>query len=450
MTGRMEPKLFCTVDEVVAGFEKHTVPLRVLLLADDHHPADVVQDHIDAIRLHSRHVIQVINPMRLRLGWSISAAFFDVIIVHYSICILYDTFLSKSCSDALQKFDGVKIQIIQDEYRWIDRMTRRMADLGISVVFSSLAPENARRVYHHDHLGGIRVVSCLPGYVPERTKEFQRVPLTERKFDIVYRGRPLPIWLGKCSQEKVDIGLQALRLADRFGLVADCKMTECDRIYGKAWTDFLMSGRATLATEGGATVFDFDESIEKSATEFRKNNPNVKIDEVWKTVVQPHDGNVDHRTITARVFEAIMCGTALILYPGSYRGVLQPWQHYIPLERDGSNDEIVARLLMNQEWLQGLVLRAYDRVARDPSLHFRHYVSAIDTVINEMASSDVNPRVISPKVRIKGRFRFYARPLYAFFDYRFSQASTYFHQMLKYGRLSCRLFRRIYSHWRKV
>src|SRR5690606_23194375 len=78
-----------TVDHAVAAANDPSGPrLRVLLLADDAHPADVVIDHIDAIKRHSRHAVTVVNPIRNRRGWLMRALRFDVIVIHYSVCIV--------------------------------------------------------------------------------------------------------------------------------------------------------------------------------------------------------------------------------------------------------------------------------------------------------------------------------------------------------------------------
>lgn len=399
VAGRREPpgddRRISTVDEVVAVAETVGSPLRVLLLADDAHPADVVTDHIEAIKCHSRHAVTVVNPIRNRRGWTMEALQFDVIVIHYSICIVSDYHLPPRIAAVIKNFAGPKIQIIQDEMRWIDRMTLRMAELGIGAVFSSLEPDNIRRVYHHEHVADTRFISSLPGYVPERLHRIATTPLSARPFDIVYRGRPLPIWLGRSSQEKETIGVQVLEIAETFGLQVDCRMREEDRVYGQSWLDLLNSGRAAAAAEGGATVFDFDESVEMRVKAFFRLNPGATDAEAWDAVVKPHDGQIVHRTITPRVLEAIMCRTPLIMYPGQYRNILEPWEHYIPLSRDNSNAADVVAWLRDAERLQALAERAYRRVSEDPRLQFAHYVSAIDCAIDELTQ----------KVRPAGRER---------------------------------------------
>ncbi|WP_193370335.1 glycosyltransferase [Pelagibius marinus] len=373
-----------TVDAAAAQMRPGDRRLRILLLADDAHPADAVRDHIRSIKQHSRQRVAVVNPIRYRKGWRVRSLDYDVILIHYSISVLFDYYLPGPVAAAVAAFSGPKIQIIQDECRWVDRMTQRMAGLGINAVFSSLTPENIRLAYHHQHVAGIRFISGLPGYISNRLRKVDAPPLANRPFDLVYRGRPLPIWLGRFGQEKAAIGEQALRMAERYDLKADCDTREEARVYGAQWHDLLTRGRAALATEGGATVFDFDGTIEEKVAEYRNDHPAADDDDVWHAVVRPHEGNVVHKTITPRVFEAIMCRTALVMYPGDYRGILQPWEHYIPLERDGSNEAEVVSRLRDDAFLEQLTERAYRRVADDPALDFANYVRALDAAASRL------------------------------------------------------------------
>lgn len=373
-----------TVDLAARLAQNGNRRLRILMLADDAHPADAVIDHIDSIRMLSQHDVTVVNPIIHRSRPLISWLQFDVIIIHYSICILYEYFLPARVADGLKKFRGPKIQIIQDEYRWIDRMARRMWELGVGAVFSSLSVENIRRVYHHEHLAEVRFVSGLPGYVSRRLHKIPPRPLESRVYDLVYRGRPLPIWLGKFSQEKSRIGIQAMAMAKKYNLNVNCGISEEERVYGVNWNELLVMGRAALATQGGATVFDFDETVEQGVGRFRLANPNASDDEIWDAVVKLHDGKIVHKTITPRVFEAVMNRTALVMYPGEYRGLLQPWEHYIPLERNGSNEAEVVHLLRDHRRLGEMIERAYRRVADDPALQFSRYVGAVDGIASAL------------------------------------------------------------------
>ena len=50
------------------------------------------------------------------------------------------------------------------------------------------------------------------------------------------------------------------------------------------------------------------------------------------------------------------------MFPGEYRGVLEPWRHYLPLERDFSNFVEICQYLCDDDFLQDLVDRAYEEI----------------------------------------------------------------------------------------
>ena len=364
--------------------------LNVLFLADDRHAAGVVQDHIEAFTRHSRHRFVVLNPIHNRDAEPVNFNWFDVVVIHYSICILFDYFLPEAVAEKVKAYRGPKVQLIQDEHRWIDRMTSRMAELGVCAVLSSLEPGNIRRVYHDESLRDVTFYSTLPGYMPERLLSLRPSPIRERHLHAAYRGRVLPFWMGSVTQEKAKIGLLFLEIADRFDLAVDIKINEEDRIYGDDWLTFLCSAKAMLATEGGASIFDFAGEAEKAVLAYLEDHPNADFASVDREVLGPYEGNIVHRTITPRAFETIAAKTVLVMYPGAYRGILDPWEHYIPLEPDGSNAAEVAGLLRDDTYLQAVADRAHNRVMADRSLFMDSYVGRVDAVIARAYSRHPN------------------------------------------------------------
>lgn len=356
--------------------------LRILFLADDRHPANVVQDHIAALKHTPGSQVFVVNPIHADLPlWSDSWNI-DLILIHYSIFILGDYFLPPQWREFVRKFPGPRAQIIQDEHRHIRRMRQRMAELGVNAVFSSLEVHNLKKVYDSSDVAEIKFYSCLPGYIANDFKTWAPPPISERPLDIVYRGRDLPFKLGRMGQEKRAIGEKMRALSCVHGLRIDIASTEDSRIYGKSWTEFLMSGRATLGVEGGASIFDFDDNIEPAIESYLKENPKADFEDVWSAVLAPHEGNVEHRTITPKLLEAICAKTALVLYPGRYRGLLEAGRHYIALERDGTNAEEVVGRIRDTAFLQELVDRAYDDVMTNESLTMHFYATRVMSVLS--------------------------------------------------------------------
>ncbi len=360
--------------------------LRVLMLADDQHPANVVKDHIQGFLLSSRHHFQVINPIHQKFNRFYYIKRFDVILIHYSIYILGEYFLPPEWAHFVKVFKGLKAQIIQDEHRHINAMKQRMSELGISVVFSSLEVKTMEKVYASLPVNAC-FYSCLPGYIPECLFDLKPPPIGGRALDVVYRGRTLPAQLGKHAQEKREIGEMMLNASERYGLKVDIACDEERRIYGDAWLSFLMSGKSTLGVEGGVSIFDFEGSLESLVNLYIQVNSPTDFDEVWSKLLQRHEKNIVHKTITPKIFEAIAAKTALILFPGKYRGIIEPDIHYIALHRDGSNLTEVVQRLRDNELLQSLVDNAYEDIMSREDLTKGFYVRKVDAVLTIKATA---------------------------------------------------------------
>ena len=244
--------------------------LNLLLLADDSHPANSIQDHINAYTTYSRHNWMVINPIYNRGCRQLDFNRFDGIAIHYSLCVIYDRYLPRRIRWKVTDFRGLKLQFIQDEYRWVDRTSAAMAELGIDTLFTLVRPDLVDEAYNDPRLKSVRKVTVLPGYVPERLMMYPVRPVAGRQLHIAYRGRKVPYWLGDLGQDKVRIARGVSALAPQNGLTIDVSVNEEDRIYGDCWLDFMSSAKAVLGTEGGASIWDFEGTAKKAVDDYRK------------------------------------------------------------------------------------------------------------------------------------------------------------------------------------
>src|SRR3954454_10126113 len=129
-------------------------------------------------------------------------------------------------------------------------------------------------------------------------------PLAGRPLDVSYPGRDVPLWLGRLRREKGENGEGCLARCQEHGLHCDISSREQDRIYGPKWTQFLASSRATLGTESGASIVDFDGSIQAETRRYLVRNPGADFTEVEQVVLAPHEGNVRIAVASPRLFEA--------------------------------------------------------------------------------------------------------------------------------------------------
>jgi hypothetical protein len=360
-------------------------PRRSLLLLADHRPfhANTTLDHIDAFRRFSRHRVYVLNPISARDASLLDLREFDAVVLHYSIVVTHDGYLHPELRRRLSAYDGPKLAFLQDEYRAVDDTAASLRSLGVSMLFTVAPPPVAERLYSA-RLRGVTIVPTLTGFVPERLASRPTAALEARPFDVGYRSRPVPYWLGRLGQEKVWIAKRFLEHARAAGLRCDIRWNESDRIYGEAWNDFVASCRATLGTGSGASIVDFDGSLERQVDEYLGSHPGADFEDVHAALLAPFEGNLIIDVVSPRVFEAAALRTALVLFPGSYSGVVEPWTHYIPLRRDFANvDEVVERL-RDTSFLRDLVERTYADLVASRRYSYERFIEEFDQQVAEV------------------------------------------------------------------
>jgi hypothetical protein len=355
--------------------------LSVLLLCDDRpsHAPNVIE-HIRAFRRFSRHCVDIFNPRAIARSRFLRLGDYDVVVIHYTI-VLY---LSDWFREQIAAFGGLKVQFIQDEYRQVDGMTARMRELGIDLLFSSVPADAVPSVYG-SRLPGVDILPTLTGYVPADLDGRERPPLEGRPLDVVYRGRSIPFWLGRLGQDKALIGREFLARAAPTGLRCDIAWTESDRIYGEEWYRFLSSARSTLGTESGASIVDFDGSLQARTDAYLATHPSATFDEVEQEILAPFEGNAVIQAISPRVFEAAALGTAMVNFPGRYSNVIEPWVHYVPLEKDFTNFDDVVSALRDRAVLEELAARAHADLVASGRYSLQAFIRGLDREIEARA-----------------------------------------------------------------
>ncbi|EXI69598.1 MAG: putative teichuronic acid biosynthesis glycosyltransferase TuaH [Candidatus Accumulibacter adjunctus] len=364
-----------------------TVPLNVALLFD---PASchvgTVSEHIRAFRRYSAHDFTFVPATNvsgatstIETFGSIDFSLFDVVIVHYSIRVSLPHHLVENFAIALESFHGLKVLFIQDEYEAVECARTWMDRLGFDLVYTCVPLEQREAVYPAYRFPATDFLPTLTGYVPEAAGIDRFVTsLAERSKAIAYRGRRLPEIYGQLGHEKYVIGTEVKRLSEAMGLPVDISCEAEARIYGDAWYEFLGSARATLGTESGSNVFDFDGSLSQQIARIKERNPKVSFTEVWNTVLREHDGKIRMNQVSPKIFEAIRLHTALILFEGDYSGVVEPNRHYIALKKDFSNFEEVVRKLQNDDLIHSMTERAYSEVIVSGRYSYRAFVECVD------------------------------------------------------------------------
>jgi hypothetical protein len=356
--------------------------LKLLVLYDERSThINTVRDHLESfVKFSANDVYYAVATHDAPCEFDLAA--FDVVIVHYSVRVCLGTHISVHYKKRLQEFTGLKVLFIQDEYECTEVSRQFIESYGIRLVFTALDSVAVEKVYPRKRFPGVQFVENLTGYVPESLESLPQVrPLAERKVMIGYRGRKLGYWYGNLGQEKLNIGRRMRAICEERGIVHDIAWGNSDRIYGPAWNDFLQSIRATLGTPSGSNVFDYTGTIRKSIEKGLAANPELTYDEAFRLYLSEHEGKVVLDVISPKVFEAAACRTALILYPGGYSGVVQPNEHYIPLERDFSNIDDVLAKVADDAFITALTDRAYEHVIASRKYNYRAFAAMVDEVL---------------------------------------------------------------------
>ena len=300
---------------------------------------------------------------------------FDVVFQNYCARLCFDGYVSQSYRGAMKRFRGLKILAVQDEYDHTNVLKAAIKDLGFHVVLTCVPQTSLEYVYPRHEFPGVEFMHVLTGYVPDDLAANPRpiIPLTQRPIVVGYRGRDLGGFYGRLAFEKYEIGRRMREICLARGIHHDIALDEDSRIYGPAWFDFIGSCRSILGSEFGSNVFDFDGSIKRMYKKMAAlRGGKVSYDEFIPLVAQ-RESEISMGQISPRVFECAVLKTPMVLFRGTYSGIIEPDAHYIALEKDFSNvDEVLARL-ENIQALQAMAERAYNHLIASGQFGYRVY-----------------------------------------------------------------------------
>ena len=359
---------------------------RVLVLYDHHWThVKTLADYLASFRRYSESEVCYATSFG-RCHFDLNS--FDAVVIHYSVKVCYPGHLSPSFERALRKARCLKVLFIQDEYQATNANYAAIHNLGINLVFSVVPPPSLHQVYPPSQFPGVEFVSILTGFVPlDLASTVQPPPMHERDTRIAYRGRDLGYLFGALGREKLVIGQRMRAICAERGLKADIEWEESKRIYGDDWLRFLAGARATLGTESGANVFDFDGSLGLAIQRELLRNPEADYEEIHERFLRGVDGTIVMNQISPKIFEAIACRTALVLFEGGYSGVLEPEKHFIPLKKDFSNVDDVLRRLEDTDYLEALTSRAFNDIIASDQYSYRAFVQLFDDVMRRQWST---------------------------------------------------------------
>ncbi len=342
--------------------------------------AATIMDHVDAFRRYSRFPVWSLNT-ELGFPARLPAFHFETILLHYSLFGTVPYRLNEQFIKYLEQSDSsYKVAFFQDEYHHCKQRFEFLDHHRVDCVYTLVEPQQYKDTYQK-YTQVSKLVNYIPGYVSETMIElagrFSR-PDAKRRIDVGYRGRQLPFYMGRGSQEKTDIAIRFKEKAGNLGLRLDIETGEQKRLYGKNWYRFLANCRAVLGVEAGVSVYDIEDTVRPEYDRLASLNPEISFEEVFEQILYPYEDNIYYRTISPRHFEAAAFRNCQVLYEGRYSGILKPMIHYIPLKKDWSNFDEVIRLLKDASVRRELTENAYQQLIATDRYTFRQHVHDFD------------------------------------------------------------------------
>lgn len=352
--------------------------------------ASTILEHVDSFGAYSQFPVFYVNtdlgfPHRLR------DFKFEVVVLHYSLFAPVGYYLDRDFLDHLDKHrDRYRIAFFQDEHHFC---TKRFSFLNyhqIDCVYTLVEPDHVAKVYGA-YTSVPDVIYSLPGYVTSDLEALARTPAkrdAERTIDIGYRGRKLPAYMGKGGQEKYEIAIEFRNRAAGSGLVLDIEAEETRRIYGDNWFAFIENCRTVLGVESGVSIFDLEDIVRPAYDRLMHEQPDLTFDQISDRLLNPFEDVIPYRTISPRHFEAAALGTAQILFEGSYSGLMQPFEHYIPLSKDYSNFDDVLTMFRDTEYRASIAANARRDLIESGAYTYRAFIAGFDS---ELALRGITP-----------------------------------------------------------
>lgn len=379
-------------------YEKVTVndlrsKYNVLVLYDQYatHTNNVF-DNLDSFKRHSKHNYQYVHAQNVTP--SIIWDHFDVIVIHYSLRVAHHG-LTKKFYGQIKKFSGLKIIFMQDEYENTNVVKSAIDNLGINIAYTCVPKKYIQKIYSKELSSKVKFFNVLTGYMTSHAylKNENIKPIVKRKIKISYRGNVLPFHYGDLGQEKEIIATRMKLECKKRDI--DCNISSIpeDRLYGDKWLDLLLNSKATLGTESGSNLFDFDGENKIKFTEYQLKNPNADYHTSKLSILGDYQEEKIMNQISSRIFEAIICKTALVLFEGSYSNILKPHRHFICLKKDFSNINDVFKKLLDDKYLQRLVDNTFNDIVKPEKYSYKNFISSFDeNLFSEMKLAMLNKK----------------------------------------------------------
>ncbi|MCT7974895.1 hypothetical protein NG797_22680 [Laspinema sp. D5] len=291
----------------------------------------------------------------------------------------YPTKLKKTLSKYrfIASSNACKIALPQDDYDCSSILDQWMVDWNIDLVYS-VCPNNWDVLYpNYSQKGQIKL--GYTGYISESwiRSWAKPKPRDDRRIDVSYRASNLPANFGSVGQLKGDIARRFTSSLPSNDLYLDISVDPQDMIPGNRWHNFLEDSKFCLVTPSGSSLLDPKGEFRKRVNNFCKKFPNATFEDIASECFPGEDKRFLFTAISPRNIEAALSETVQIATPGTYSGLMQPIEHFIPLEESCSNISSVLTMMRDKFLIRKISRDCKDAILAEPRLQTKNIVYEI-------------------------------------------------------------------------
>ncbi len=291
----------------------------------------------------------------------------------------------------IENSNACKVALPQDDYDCSAMLDQWMLSWNVDRIYT-ICPNNWKELYPKS-FGKIEIKLGYTGYISEELiDKWRKVkPFKKRRIDISYRASKLPANFGSIGQLKWEI-------ADRFlsnlpcnnNLHLDVSVDPKKIITGDKWYNFIENSKFCLTTPSGSSLLDPNNKIRMCINKFIDKNPDANFFDIMSHCFCNQDKKFLFTMLSPRNIEAGMAETVQIATPGSYSGLMEPLEHYIPLNENCTNIEEVLSMMKDRDLISKIRKQFKDVLLSETKLRRKNIVDEIF----HLASILINKRKI--------------------------------------------------------
>jgi hypothetical protein len=285
----------------------------------------------------------------------------------------------------LSSSSAVKIAFPQDDYWMSEVRDNFYTEMKLDYVFSVCQPEYWPILFPRYHKTGT-ILRGFTAYIHKRHFELfsRRKKLTDREFDVVYRGAKNPLFPNALGYLKANLGLNFQSCAEKINLKLRTDLVGNPKP-GNLWEEFIGNSMCVLGSPSGSSTLIRNKG-DASKIEYIQRDFSSSYAEKQKELERAFPDELLNRNYSAlspRNFEAAACGTAQILFGSDYDNILTPWEDYLPFSFDEESLLKVNDYLQNPEKLEKLASNCWRKLSQYQPLRVEVHVEYVFDLISK-------------------------------------------------------------------